>query len=113
MLEETIQNEREEFDGYLRMMSESHSKAYDFCHKLFGHACGWITWFLAHFLKYYEDLVHQASPVKVSTAVIRKQCWDRVAKALRVLFTELHRVRAGARSAHMLKDTRKQTTLFL
>ena len=109
----TTRNERGEFDGYLQMLFESHPKAYDFCHKLFEYACGWITWFLAHFLKYYEDLVRQASPVRGSTAAIRKQCWDRIVKALHVLFNELHWVRKGARSAHMLKDTRKQTTLFL
>ena len=112
-MEETIRNERGESDGLLADVVWVHPKAYDFCHKLFEHSCGWITWFLAHFLKYYENLVRQASPVKGSTAAIRKQCWDRVVKALHVLFNELHWVRAGARSAHMLKDTRKQAILFL
>ena len=34
-------------------------------------------------------------------------------KALRVLFNELHWVRSGARSAHMIKDARKQTTVYM
>ena len=108
-LKETIRNKRREFDGYLRIVFEAHEEAYDFCHKLFEHACGWITWFLSHVLTYYEDLVRQASPGKGSSVATRKQCWDRVVKALRVLFNEFHLVRAGARSAHMIKDTRNQT----
>ena len=114
-LKETIRNERREFDGYLRIVFQAHQEAYDFCHKLFEHACGWITWFLAHFLTYYEDLVRQASPGKGSSAAIRKQCWDRVVKALRVLFDELHRVRSGARSAHMIEDPdrRRQTPTYM
>ena len=64
-------------------------------------------------MKYYEELVGQASLVKSSTAAIRKQCWDRIVKTLRVLFDELHRVKAGARSAHILKDSQKQTSMFL
>ena len=110
---ETTRNERREFDGYLQIMFESHTDAYDFCHKLFEYACGWITWFLAHFLTCHEDPVRQVSPDKGSSAAIRKQCWDRVVKALRVLFNELHLVGMGARLAHMIKDTRKQTAVYL
>ena len=34
-------------------------------------------------------------------------------KALRVLFNELHRVRSGAPSAHMITDARKQTSVYM
>ena len=73
-LKKTIRNERREFEGYLRIVFKSHPDAHDFCHKLFEHACGWKTSFLAHFLTYYEDLVRQASPGKGSSVAIRKQC---------------------------------------
>ena len=42
LLEETIRNERGEFHGYLMMVFETHPVAYDFCHKLFEHACDWM-----------------------------------------------------------------------
>ena len=113
LLEETMRNEREAFPGQVAVLLENHPEQITFCEKLFEHACAWITWFLAEFKQYYEDLVHKASLGKTATPAVKKQCWGHVVKCLKVLFDELYKARAGAQAAHRVSNRRKQTALFL